>query len=1319
MTGTATASEILRPLPDDNCTQDSDCNGSGGGSCYFTGAPCSDDNACNPVTRGDFCRYISSSDGSGRSLGDVCGGRTAGLASCRYQARSSNCSSDSNCHSGVGDYCVSGTPANMCQKTGLWCRDDLSGCPAGDTCVPATSRLMMVKNAVRRVVLEHAYDDNAVVKIGHMHTYQADKTGNTANLFPYVKLDTAVGTSTRTEVKFLPRSELLKGTYSSGSCFLASGPTPTCTIDYGGGGAVGTPAVAYSILPSGSGYNSRYAVPTGDGKTYARQDANWCGTLCSLSILSTSSQPNSLYEGSYYTFTYAWGKPVASGYGSVGQPRYETYNRGKSFFDGSTWYLMDAERTEFVNENKYGANEFTGSSWVQGFTAPGNEYHLPLVGASTFDLTAAGATCNGSNGAQSDSGIVPMVNATSFGGRNVTPTQKALLNAARLDKASYGGFYATGNVEPVGCALQNENSSSSGVAGYMSTVRSNDTSTNTANDSEVPCWDNHVLLVVDGLPRGPGEVAGTPDPDNAGHNIDCSAAECTYSDSNPTLSGCYCPAVRKARSLAASGINVHVIAASPDPLARNYYAAATLNNIARAGSTSASFINIPRYAINEDELYYWLNYEMKEALRVTVATTPASAASGSQSMQGITAGNMLFQTTVELPEWRGNLVAFSIGTDTTTTTGTATATTYTTQLAWDAATVNTFTVRPGSPPGTEQQQSWKQRQVFFSDGSGNIQQIGVDSTTGAISPATASALQALGMGGNTVETAQIVQWMLGQIDPSDSIDYKPLNPAVLGSVLSSMPIDVGPPGPSQLPGGTHFSNVYLNRPELVYLGADDGMLHAFYAANGLEAFAFLPADMVPVVAKLYAQGGQRYSPNDHVWGLAGSPKVKNLCVENCGTPAKNLTCSDAADGVYSDGCPKWKTILVMGAGMGGNRPFALDITDAAGSPSLKSDSLLWHAGYTPTSGVLHSTSFGQTLSVPAFAYKRTTGENDVLMVSGTASSNSTTLIDALAGTGAAATPATTTVSGSSTCSQTFEVAADVAIARDNYGNPPDQNLLATYVADTSGTVHQYYGSSLTSDGTPTPISLGCTQPLHFSPAVVQLNRNNKDSKDNTVFLAQVTNSILDPNTNDPNNPSELVVARLLSVVPSSGTTAPAPTKDTSFGTGGSITLAAGPSGQLCGVTATGRTSTDSSCGSGGSTLPATARPTGTPVAVLRSDATGFQLYTTWYDPPKANWDNCAASATSGNSYITVHQFLTAGSGSWAQLYGWMIPHQYVTGVQFAGTTLFITYGDGGAPGTPQPGTFNQTFLTPSQSHMGRLAGDRFVRTAWTERLDAE
>jgi hypothetical protein len=1210
--------------------------------------------------------------------------------------------------------------------------------------------MMMVKNAVRRVVLEHAYDDTAVVKIGQMHTYQAGN-GSTDNLFPYVKLNTtSTGTSfltsTRVDTKFLPRSELAKGVGPDGkACFSTSaGPSSTCTIDYSGGGAVAlTPAVTYTL--QGSGDDSRYAVPSGDGKTYYRQNAPWssCGSMCYFA----SAGPNGgegAYQGSYYTFNYTFGVPVVgspsdpAGTGSMYAPKYSPVYLGKSYGSaGNYWYLMDAERTEILNENKYGAREFSGLSdagaglpWSQGYSPTGDEYPVPLVGASG-DPTSTSTDCGESKGAQWDANVVPMVNDKSFGSNSsLQPTQKALLNAARLDKASYGGFYATGNLEPIACALKNDNKNDKyhSIDNYMTNVQGND---KIANGGTSPCWENHVLLVVDGLPRGPG--------DTAAGGVDCSADACVYDPvANPTLSGCVCPAVNKARALAANGVNVHVIAATTDVApntfaTRNYYAAATLNNVARAGSTSSSFINIPRYAASEDELYYWLNYEMKQALRVTVATTPASAASGSQSLAGVTAGNMLFQTTAELPEWRGSLVAFGIGTATTTTTTTATASAYTTQLAWDAAAVNAFAVH-GSALSEDEQKLWKQRQVFFSDATGAVRQIKVGSSDDKIDSDSKQALYGLGMGGNQDETERIVQWMLGKIDASDTVYHRPLNPAVMGSVVNSMPIDVGSPGISLLPGGTRFYWDHVSRPELVYVGADDGMLHAFYAATGKEAFAFIPADMVPMIAKLYAQGGQRYSPSEHIYGLSGSPKVKNLCVANC-VVAGGKTCSDAQTGPYDSGCPDWRTILVMSEGPGGNHPFALDITEPleSGNATLSDSSLLWHVGYKNASGISAS-NLGETDSVPAFAFHRTTNQTDnrVLMASGypfTGSSTTTKLIDAMLWDGSVPSVAGpgATISGSGGCDsstgQEFAVVADVAVARDNYSGhgPTDQNLLAAYVADTWGKVHQYAPSySPALDRGTAPISLGCSQPLHFSPAVVQLNRNDSNNIDNSVYLAQVTNSILDPNTVGSSFPASMLVVAKLTAMGS----AP-PALDHAFGTDGLIKLAAdisqGASNRLCGITEVGKTSADSNWCSGGSWLPATARPTGTPVAVVLtgtlSGTNGFQLFTTWYDPPKDNWDTCWDSSTSGNSYITLHEFLN--NGQWAQIAGREYPHQYVTGIQFVGTTLFITFGTNGSPPDSPADQFGQTFQPVTATSLSALSGDRFITTAWTERMDVE
>src|SRR5262249_44350199 len=138
-------------------------------------------------------------------------------------------------------------------------------------------------------------------------------------------------------------------------------------------------------------------------------------------------------------------------------------------------------------------------------------------------------------------------------------------------------------------------------------------------------------------------------------------------------------------------------------------------------------------------------------------------------------------------------------------------------------------------------------------------------------------------------------------------------------------------------GGDTFFNNYKNRVNLTYVGADDGMLHAFFTRDtvlggttyvgGTEAFAYIPADMLPVLATLYEGGGQPADPEQHVYGLANSPKVKNLCIKNCTDPA-------TAD---------WRTLLVMGEGPGGNDMFTLDITNPIGATGINDPpvSQLW------------------------------------------------------------------------------------------------------------------------------------------------------------------------------------------------------------------------------------------------------------------------------------------------------------------------------------------------------------------------------------------
>ncbi|MEI7842362.1 MAG: PilC/PilY family type IV pilus protein [Gallionellaceae bacterium] len=132
------------------------------------------------------------------------------------------------------------------------------------------------------------------------------------------------------------------------------------------------------------------------------------------------------------------------------------------------------------------------------------------------------------------------------------------------------------------------------------------------------------------------------------------------------------------------------------------------------------------------------------------------------------------------------------------------------------------------------------------------------------------------------------------------------------------------------PGYSSFITTVTDRQSMVYVGANDGMLHAFYAADGMvntstgkvvstggttitggkEAWAFIPTAVMP---NLYKLADKAYSSNEtyHRYFVDGSPVTADICISNC---------TDAASAV-------WKTILVGGLNGGGQGYYALDITN--------------------------------------------------------------------------------------------------------------------------------------------------------------------------------------------------------------------------------------------------------------------------------------------------------------------------------------------------------------------------------------------------------
>jgi type IV pilus assembly protein PilY1 len=109
---------------------------------------------------------------------------------------------------------------------------------------------------------------------------------------------------------------------------------------------------------------------------------------------------------------------------------------------------------------------------------------------------------------------------------------------------------------------------------------------------------------------------------------------------------------------------------------------------------------------------------------------------------------------------------------------------------------------------------------------------------------------------------------------------------------------------------------------MIYVGSNDGMLHAFRDADGEELWAFVPDHIWPNLPEL----GTR--PTPHLYFVDASPVVYTFDKDNDG----NIGLSEAADGDSDNGADD-KVVLIFGQRRGGDAYYALDVTNPA-APSL-------------------------------------------------------------------------------------------------------------------------------------------------------------------------------------------------------------------------------------------------------------------------------------------------------------------------------------------------------------------------------------------------
>ncbi len=182
----------------------------------------------------------------------------------------------------------------------------------------------------------------------------------------------------------------------------------------------------------------------------------------------------------------------------------------------------------------------------------------------------------------------------------------------------------------------------------------------------------------------------------------------------------------------------------------------------------------------------------------------------------------------------------------------------------------------------------------------------------------------------------------------------------IGDIIHSTPVFVGaPPFASRFGGAfpsgagnnySEFVTTNQNREELIYVGANDGMLHAFKAADGVEKFAYVP--------NVLLRDLPQYTDPDysHRFFVDSTPSINDAYI---------LPTASASS-------REWRTVLVNGLGAGGKGYFALDITDPN---NFDTSTVMWE--FTEKDdGSIGNSDLGFTFSKPLIAMSNAVASGD-------------------------------------------------------------------------------------------------------------------------------------------------------------------------------------------------------------------------------------------------------------------------------------------------------------------------------------------------------
>jgi type IV pilus assembly protein PilY1 len=174
------------------------------------------------------------------------------------------------------------------------------------------------------------------------------------------------------------------------------------------------------------------------------------------------------------------------------------------------------------------------------------------------------------------------------------------------------------------------------------------------------------------------------------------------------------------------------------------------------------------------------------------------------------------------------------------------------------------------------------------------------------------AAQAATLGSTAAEQKKVIDYLRGdRSNEGTALKNYRVRSQILGDIVASSPVVVGAPNaPYQEAtdaGYDAFKTANAGRKKMIYVGANDGMLHAFDESSGEEAWAYVPS---------FAYNA------DTDKGLKMLTKKEPFFKHQMFVDSTPVAVDVKVGGA-------WKTMLIGGLGKGGKGYYAIDITDPA------------------------------------------------------------------------------------------------------------------------------------------------------------------------------------------------------------------------------------------------------------------------------------------------------------------------------------------------------------------------------------------------------